>query len=122
MDQSIRRSHTAACWLLAAGSWLLVGAPSQAQTAWPRVTAVTPAGGQRGTTVDLTLSGINVGRGTGLLFEGSGLTVESVTPEAPAPPPKPGEKPAELPKNPEGKLVARVRIAAEAQPGVRALR
>jgi pre-peptidase len=113
-----------ACRLLAAGSWLLAAAPSQAQTAWPRITMVTPAGGQRGTTVDLTVSGINVGRGTGLLFEGSGLTVESVTPEPPASPgpAKPGEKPAAPPKNPEGKLVARVRIAADAEPGVRALR
>jgi hypothetical protein len=58
------------------------------------------------------------------VFEGSGLTVEAVTPEKPPSPApaKEGEKPPEPPKNPEGKLKARVRIAADAAPGVRALR
>src|SRR3954452_24977954 len=95
-------------------------APAGAQTAWPRITSVSPSGGQRGTMVELTVSGINVGRGTGLVFEGSGLTVEEVTPEKPPSPPpaKEGEKPPEPPKNPEGKLKARVRIAPDAAPGL----
>ncbi len=124
MHRTSRYTGTICSAWLAAGCWLLVATPCQAQTAWPRITAVSPAGGQRGTTVELTVSGIHMGRGTALLFEGGGLAVESVTPQpAAAPsPPKPGEKPAEPPKNPEGKLVARVRIAADAEPGVRALR
>ncbi len=83
-----------------------------------------PSGGQRGTTVEVTISGINVGRGTGLVFEGSGLTVDAVTPEKPPPPaaPKAGEKPPEPPKNPPGKLTARLRIAPDAAPGIRAMR
>jgi hypothetical protein len=114
----------AACRPLVITCAVLAGARAQAQTAWPRITAVTPAGGQRGTTVELTISGVNIGRGTGLVFEGGGLSLEAVTPEAPVSsgPPKPGGKPADAPKNPEGKLTARVRIAADAEPGVRALR
>ena len=109
------------------GTALLVfgsSARSEAQTALPHITAVAPSGGQRGTTVELTVSGINIGRGTGLIFEGAGLTVESVTPEKPAPPapPKPGEKPAAPPKNPAGKLVARVRIAPDAALGIHPMR
>ena len=50
--------------------------------------------------------------------------MESVTAEKPAAPApaKEGEKPPEPPKNPEGKLTARVRIAPDAAPGVRAMR
>jgi hypothetical protein len=109
--------------------WFLAFPPggltaSAAQTAWPRINQVAPIGAQRGTTVELTVTGINVGRGTGLLFEGTGLTVESVKPVPPEPPPPPkdGKKPADRPKNPEGKLTARVRIAPDAEPGIRALR
>jgi hypothetical protein len=90
---------------------------------------VTPAGGQRGTVVEVTVAGINVGLGTGLVFEGSGLAVEALTPEPPpSAPAKQGEKPAEVegrppaPKNTSGKLVARVRIAPDAEPGIRAMR
>src|SRR5262249_61829937 len=100
---------------------LLLGrAPARAQTAWPRITAVSPAGGQRGTVVEVTVAGSNVGLGTGLAFEGSGLTVEAVTPEPP-PPAKQGEKPADAPKNASGKRVARVRIAPHAEPGIPAV-
>ena len=99
-------------------------ARSEAQTALPHITAIAPSGGQRGTTVELTVTGINVGRGAGLVFEGAGLTVESLTPKPPAPPAplKPGEKPAAAPKNPAGTLVARVRVAPDAEPGIRAMR
>jgi hypothetical protein len=85
---------------------------------------VEPVGAQRGKTVELTVTGVNVGLGTGLIFEGSGLTVESVKaiPPAPPTPPKDGKKPAEPPRNPEGKLTARVRIAPDAEPSIRALR
>lgn len=102
--------------------------PAGAQTAWPRITAVTPSGGQRGTVVEVTVTGVNVGLGTGLVFEGSGLTVEAVTPEPSTPPAKQGEKPAKSagappqPKNATGKLAARVRIAPDAEPGIRAMR
>jgi hypothetical protein len=115
-------------WLGVAGLlnavYCLLTTPATAQTVPPRITQVTPSGGQRGTTVEVTVSGINVGRGTGLLFEGNGLTVESLTPEkpAPSPPPKEGDKPPESPKNPAGKVTARVRIAADAEPGIRVMR
>jgi hypothetical protein len=97
---------------------------ADAQTAWPRINEVSPYGAQRGTTADVTIKGMNIGLGTAVLFEGEGLTVESVTAEKPEPPPPPkeGEKRPERPKNPEGKLVARVRIAPDAAPGIRALR
>src|ERR1051326_4204837 len=85
-----------------------------AQTALPHVASVTPAGGQRGTTVEVTLTGSNLDAGTGLLFEGAGLWVESLAPEKPAP----GAKPAPAPKKGGSKLVARVRIAPDAEPGV----
>jgi hypothetical protein len=111
---------------LVLGALLLAAAssPLLAQTAPPHVASLTPIGGQRGTTVELTVSGVNIGRGTDLLLEGEGLTVEAVTPEKPAPSPtvKPGEKPPEPPKNPTGKLTARLRIAPDAEPGIRTLR
>jgi hypothetical protein len=104
--------------------WICCTPPATAQTAWPRIADVSPGGAQRGRTVDLTITGVNIGLGTAVLFEGEGLTVEAVTPEKPPPPPAPkeGEKPPEPPKNPPGKLVARVRIAPDAAPGIRALR
>lgn len=115
--------------LCLAALWLLFAPPggpsaAEAQTSWPRINRVSPIGAQRGTTVEVTVTGVNVFRGTGLLFEGTGITVESVKPIPPEPPPPPkdGKKPEEPPKNPEGKLTAKVRIAPDAEPGVRALR
>jgi hypothetical protein len=99
--------------------------PSQGQTSWPRITSVVPSGAQRGTVVEITVSGINVGAATGILFEGTGLSVESITPEPSPPPPTPpaaGARPVDPPKNRTGKVVATVRIAADAEPGLRAMR
>src|SRR6266581_2685797 len=53
-------------------------APTAAQTALPRINQISPIGAQRGATIELTVTGVNVGRGTALLFEGTGLSVESV--------------------------------------------
>jgi hypothetical protein len=90
----------------------LLGAPLGAQTVRPDIASASPSGGRRGTTVELTLTGVHIGQGTGLVFEGSGLTVESVT----------GEKAPDNAKNPNGKLVAKIHIAPDAEPGVRAFR
>ena len=77
------------------------------QTLRPRVSLVTPSGGQRGTTVAVTLTGVNLGYATQMVFDTPALSVETLTPEPP---------PADA-KNPEGKVVARVKIAADATPG-----
>src|SRR5689334_9447411 len=90
----------------------LLGTPAGAQTVRPEIASAVPSGGQRGTTVELTVTGVHIGQGTGLAFEGSGLTVESVT----------GEKAADNAKNPNGKFVAKVRIAPDAEPSIRAFR
>ncbi len=96
--------------ILLAGGFVL---PAVSQTPWPHITAVTQSSGQRGTTIELKITGVYVGQGTGLMLEGGGLTAEAITPE-----PVPSGKP---PK-PEGTLTARVRIASDAEPGWRALR
>src|SRR4051794_16111742 len=118
-------------WMAVAGTAILAfggGRVAEAQTSWPRITSVGPGGAQRGTTVDLAITGINVSQATGLLFDGPGITVEAVTPEPtaaptpPATPPAAGAKPADVPKNRTSKVTARVRLAPDAAPGVRALR
>ena len=97
--------------------------PAAAQIAPPRIASLTPVGAMRGTTVEITIRGVHIGRGTALLIEGEGITVEAVTPETPEPPKvKEGEKPPPPPLNPEGTLTARLRIAPDAEPGVRGVR
>lgn len=91
---------------------LLIAGLAQAQTLRPRIALVNPPGGQRGTMVSVTLTGVNLGYGTELIFDGPGLTVEALTPEPP---------PANA-KNPDGKLVARVKIAPDAPLGRHPLR
>ncbi len=74
------------------GSMLLVflAAPASAQTSYPMLTTVYPAGIQRGKTAEVTVTGTNNFAGaSGALFEGSGLSAEVV----PLAPPKPGEQP-----------------------------
>ncbi len=73
----------------------------------PRITLVSPSGGQRGTTATITLTGVNLGYGTQMIVDAPVLTVEAFTPEPP---------PANA-KNPDGKIVARVKIAPDALPG-----
>lgn len=99
---------------LLASLFLLLGVAglAHAQTLRPRIALVSPAGGQRGTTVAFTLTGPNLGYGTQVLVNTPGLTVESVTPEAPA----------ANAKNPDGKIVAQVKIAPETPPGSYPLR
>jgi hypothetical protein len=91
---------------------LLITGLAHGQTLRPRIALVSPSGGQRGTTVAVTLTGVNLGYGTGLMFDGPGLTVEALTPEPP---------PANA-KNPDGKIVVRVKIAPDAPLGRHALR
>jgi Bacterial pre-peptidase C-terminal domain len=117
-------------WMAVVGTAILAfggGDRAEAQMSWPRITSVVPSGAQRGTTVEVTISGINVGLATGLIFEGSGITVEAVTPEPQTPPaaetkPAAGTKPAEVPKNRTGKVTARLRVAPDAAPGIREMR
>jgi hypothetical protein len=97
--------------------------PAAAQIAPPRIAELSPVGAMRGTTVEVTLRGVHIGRGTALLIEGEGITVEAVTPETPEPPKvKEGEQPPLPPLNPEGTLTARLRIDPDAEPGVRGVR
>jgi hypothetical protein len=91
---------------------ILTAGRVHAQTLRPTIALVNPSGGQRGTTVTVTLTGTNLGYGTKLIVGGAGLTVETIT----------SAKPAADAKNPEGKLVARVRIAPDAPLGRHALR
>ncbi|HZP81165.1 MAG TPA: PPC domain-containing protein [Chthonomonadaceae bacterium] len=98
------------------GTLVLAGGvqmPALAQTPPPHITSVTQSSGLRGTTIELKIAGVHIGQGTALVFEGDGLAVESLSPETP---------PAGQPPKPEGTLTAKVRIAADAEPGWRALR
>jgi hypothetical protein len=92
-------------------AFLLMGA-AQAQTLRPRIALVSPSGGQRGTTVTVTLTGVNLDFGTQLLFEGTGLSMEQFSPDAPPP----------NAKNADGRIVARIKIAPEASLGRHPLR
>ena len=60
--------------------------PAAAQTSYPMLTHVFPAGVQRGTTAEVTVSGTHDFAGAyKVLFEGEGLTAEIVPPAAPVP-------------------------------------
>ena len=81
-----------------------------AQTQWPHITAVKQSTGLRGQTCTLTVTGVHIGEGTGLLFQ-DGLTAESLSPPKP---PAPG--------NVEGTLTARIRIPPTTAPGLHVFR
>jgi hypothetical protein len=85
----------------------------------PRLLLLTPPGGRAGTTVEVTLTGQDLERPEGLLFDDPGLKAEPV-PEPPAPPPDP-KKPAppRPPGQPPGQVSVKfkVAIAAGAAPG-----
>src|SRR3954447_17016369 len=76
---------------------LLAPTPAGAQTSYPMLTSVYPAGLQRGTTAELTVTGTNnFASAYDVLFEGKGLTAKmepSKEAEAPAKSPAPGKKP-----------------------------
>lgn len=102
--------------LVALGALVLAGGvqmPAWAQTPPPHIASLTQSSGLRGTTIELKIAGAQIGQGTALMFEGAGLTVKSLTPETP---------PAGQQPRPEGTLAAKVHIAADAEPGWRALR
>ena len=90
----------------------LMAGVAQAQTLRPKIALVNPSGGQRGTTVSVTLSGVNLSYGTQIVTDTPGLTIEKFAPDAP---PKDA-------KNPEGKIVAQLKIAPDAPLGRHALR
>lgn len=98
--------------------------PVAAQTSYPMLTQVFPAGVQRGTTTEVTVSGVHSFAGVyKVLFEGEGLSAEVVPP---APVKADGAKPAE-PKpagarNALDSVTLKVTAAPDAPVGVRELR
>src|SRR5262249_51637172 len=107
---------------------LLPSSTATAQTSYPMLTQVFPAGVQRGTTAEVTVSGSrNFAGAYKVLFEGEGLTAEILPPaegKAPAAKPKDGK---EAKEGKEGKksvdsVRLRVTAAADAAVGVRELR
>jgi len=96
------------CW----ASLLLLTAPAYAQTLRPAIRSVVPSGGQRGTMVEVTLSGPNLGYATQLLVGAPGIAVTSLKPQVP---------PANA-KNPDGTLVATLQLAPDAPLGRHPLR
>ena len=81
----------AAVWLAAPGQ---ADAQRLDRPPWPTpvLLVVSPSGGQAGTTVQVTLSGLNLEKPERLLFSQPGLTASRVEP--PKPPPTPGRKPS----------------------------
>ena len=98
--------------IIALSLFLSAAAGANAQTLRPKIALVNPSGGQRGTTVAVTLTGPNLSYGTLLATDSPALTIEKFAPEAP---PKDA-------KNPEGKIVAQVKIAPDAPLGRHPLR
>lgn len=100
-----------------AGVALFVAAPG-ATAGTPRLTKVSPNGGQRGTTVEVEFSGKHLEEPREILFYESGITVESIGP-------------VETTVNPNGKTVpvepglrvrAKLKIAADCPLGAHGLR
>jgi len=77
-----------------------------AQVAQPRLNQLSPIGAKRGGTVEITLTGTQIGQATGLLIDGGGIAVESIS----------------IPKDRPNTALAKVNIAPDALPGVRAVR
>lgn len=99
------RFRTLLFWTIG-GYALLAVSLIRAQVAQPRLNPLSPIGAKRGGTVEITLTGTQIGQTTGLLIEGGGVTVESVS----------------IPKNRDNTAIAKVNIAQDALPGVRAVR
>lgn len=114
-----RMSHFQGLTLLAGA--VLAALPAQAQvpdsaTPAPFLATVTPCGGKRGTTVEVTFTGTDLEAPKALLFDHPGLVATPVV--VPAPPPMPG-KPA-VPAPPVSKF--QVKIAAEVPLGLHDVR
>src|SRR5262249_28988101 len=101
----------------------LCAGPARAQTSYPMLTSVYPAGLQRGATAELTVTGTNNFAGaSGVLFEGKGLSATVVPEPAPkeAPPkPAPGKPPAKAAVN---TVTIKVTAAVDAPLGEREFR
>src|SRR4051794_36835108 len=70
---------------------LAVAGPAAAQTSFPMITHTHPVAVQRGKATEVTVEGQQNFHGTyKVLFEGSGIAAEVVTPAKPAPP---GQRP-----------------------------
>jgi hypothetical protein len=87
---------------------LLNGAPAGAE---PTISWVFPAGGQRGTTVTLTVAGDDLVEGTGLFATGTGLKSDALPASQPLQPPLVSLKPGEKPEAPDAKKFRQFRIA-----------
>jgi hypothetical protein len=115
-DTKITKKHTrkallrfSLCSSCLCGSML---SPSIAQTSYPMITQVFPAGIRRGETAQVTVSGQrNFAGAYKVLFQGEGLSAEIVPPEKDADP-----------KTPVNSVTLQVTAAADAPPGVRELR
>src|SRR5207253_6060820 len=99
--------------------------PAAAQTSYPMLTRVFPAGVQLGTTTEVTVSGTHDFAGAyKVIFEGEGLTAEIVPPAAPvkAAGAKPADAKAEKTKPSADSVTLKVTAAPDAPVGVRELR
>lgn len=90
---------------------LCLSQSANAQTQPPKITSVLPIGAARGSTMTVTIEGMNLGQGSAVLPVGDGLQIDQITPQSPAPA-----------KNTAGKLTCRIAIATDALPGRRPLR
>jgi hypothetical protein len=103
-----------------------LGRAAVAQTSYPMVTRVFPAGVQRGTTTEVTVSGAqNFAGAYKILFEGEGLTaeIEPAKPEAVKPDKlKDDKEKADKKKSSVDSVTLKVTAAPEAPVGVRELR
>jgi hypothetical protein len=89
---------------------LILGGAAGAQTLPPTISTLSPMGGRRGSEVEITLTGRDLGTGNGLVLSGDGVSVNSVTPDRGAQ------------RNADSSLKVKLRIAPDASPGFRTLR
>jgi hypothetical protein len=101
-------------WLLSLCSLCLCGELAAA----PRLQRVTPPGGQRGTTVEVDLTGRGLDDPKEILFYGQGITVEGIESVEQAPGPNGKSRPVD----PGTAVRVKLKIAAECQLGAHGLR
>jgi hypothetical protein len=101
-------------WLLSLCSLCLCGELAAA----PRLQRVTPPGGQRGTTVEVDLTGRGLDDPKEILFYGQGITVEGIESVEQAPGPNGKSRPVD----PGTAVRVKFKIAAECQLGAHGLR
>lgn len=80
--------------------------PALAQTGQPRLNTLSPTGAKRGMTLEITLTGNQIGKTTSLLFEGEGIQATAI----------------QIPKDRPNTAIAKVTLQPNALPGIRAVR